>query len=52
MIGVGETAIGFCLLVGLLFLGLHVATAMFAVAALGAVVYLSPALVAAAGMQF
>ncbi|WP_203076202.1 TRAP transporter large permease [Falsiroseomonas ponticola] len=52
MIGVTETAIGFCLLVGLLFLGLHVATAMFAVAALGAVVYLSPALVAAAGMQF
>ena len=52
MIGVAETAIGFVLLVGLLFLGLHVATAMFAVAALGAVIYLSPALIDAAGMQF
>lgn len=52
MIGVGETAIGFVLLVGLLFLGLHVATAMFAVAVLGALVYLSPALLNAVGMQF
>ena len=52
MIGVAETAIGFVLLVGLLFLGLHVATARFAVAALGAVIYLSPALIDAAGMQF
>ncbi len=52
MIGVGETAIGFVLLVGLLFLGLHVATAMFGVAVLGALVYLSPALVNTAGMQF
>jgi len=52
MIGVTETAIGFVLLIGLLFLGLHVATAMFGIAVLGAVVYLSPALVNAAGMQF
>lgn len=52
MIGVVETFIGFLLLVGLLFLGLHVATAMFLVAVLGAVIYLSPALVNTAGMQF
>ena len=51
MIGVGETAIGFGIMVGLLFLGLHVATAMFGVAVLGAVLYLSPALVNAAGTQ-
>jgi tripartite ATP-independent transporter DctM subunit len=51
MIGVGETAIGFALLVGLLFLGLHVATAMFLVAVLGATLYLSPALVNAVGTQ-
>ncbi len=52
MIGVIETAIGFVLLVGLLFLGLHVATAMFLIAGLGAMLYLSPALVNTAGMQF
>jgi tripartite ATP-independent transporter DctM subunit len=51
MIGVGETAIGFVLLVGLLFLGLHVATAMFLTAVLGATLYLSPALVNAVGTQ-
>ncbi len=51
MIGVGETAIGFVIMVGLLFLGLHVATAMFGVAVLGAVLYLSPALVNAVGTQ-
>ncbi|MGG5818073.1 TRAP transporter large permease [Falsiroseomonas sp. HW251] len=52
MIGVAETGIGFLLLVGLLFLGLHVATAMFMVAVLGAVIYLTPAMVNTAGMQF
>lgn len=51
MIGVGEAAIGFGILVGLLFLGLHVATAMFLVAVLGASLYLSPALVDALGTQ-
>ena len=51
MIGVGETAIGFLIMVGLLFLGLHVATAMFGVAVLGALLYLSPALVNAVGTQ-
>ncbi|MDO9710085.1 TRAP transporter large permease [Paracraurococcus lichenis] len=51
MIGVGEAAIGFGILVGLLFLGLHVATAMFLTAVLGASLYLSPALVDALGTQ-
>lgn len=51
MIGVGEAAIGFGILVALLFLGLHVATAMFLVAVLGASMYLSPALVDALGTQ-
>jgi tripartite ATP-independent transporter DctM subunit len=51
MIGVGEAAIGFGILVALLFLGLHVATAMFLVAVLGASIYLSPALVDALGTQ-
>ncbi|MBK1659734.1 TRAP transporter large permease [Paracraurococcus ruber] len=51
MIGVGEAAIGFGILVALLFLGLHVATAMFLVAVLGASLYLSPALVEALGTQ-
>ncbi len=51
MIGVGEAAIGFGLLVALLFLGLHVATAMIVVAVLGASLYLSLALVEALGTQ-
>lgn len=51
MIGVGEAATGFGLLVALLFLGLHVATAMIVVAVLGASLYLSPALVEALGTQ-
>ena len=52
MITVADAAIGFGIMVGLLFLGLHVATALFLVAALGATLYLSPALVAAVGTQF
>jgi C4-dicarboxylate transporter, DctM subunit len=51
MIGVSEAAMGFGLLVVLLFLGLHVATAMFLVALVGAALYLSPALVDAFGTQ-
>ncbi|WP_149541162.1 TRAP transporter large permease [Siccirubricoccus phaeus] len=51
MIGVGEAAIGFGILVVLLFLGLHVATSLFLVAVLGASLYLSPALVEALGTQ-
>jgi C4-dicarboxylate transporter, DctM subunit len=52
VITAADAAIGFGIMVGLLFLGLHVATAMFLVAALGATLYLSPALVAAVGTQF
>lgn len=52
MIGVTEAAIGFGLLVALLFLGLHVATAMIVVSVLGASLYLSPALVEVMGTQF
>ncbi len=51
MIGVTEAAIGFALLIGLLFLGLHVAVAMFLVALAGAALYLGPPLVAALGTQ-
>lgn len=51
MIGVTEAAVGFGLMVVLLFLGLHVAIAMLLVAVLGASLYLSPALVEALGTQ-
>jgi C4-dicarboxylate transporter, DctM subunit len=51
MIGITEASIGFLLLIALLFLGLHVAVAMFLVALLGAALYLGPPLVAAFGTQ-
>ena len=51
MIGVTEAAIGFLLLIAFLFLGLHVAVAMFLIALLGAALYLGPPLVAAFGTQ-
>lgn len=51
MIGVTEAALGFLLLIVLLFAGLHVATAMGIVAFLGASLYLGPPLVAAFGTQ-
>ncbi len=51
MIGVTEAALGFLLLILLLFAGLHVATAMGIVAFLGASLYLGPPLVAAFGTQ-
>ena len=40
MIGASETFVGFLCMLAMMFLGLHVATAVFATAALGAVVYL------------
>jgi len=43
MIDVTGAAIGFFVMLGLMFLGLHVATAMFLSAALGALIYLGPA---------
>jgi C4-dicarboxylate transporter DctM subunit len=51
MIGITEASIGFLLLIALLFLGLHVAVAMFLTALLGAALYLGPPLVAAFGTQ-
>ena len=51
MIGITEASIGFLLLIGFLFLGLHVAVAMFLTALLGATLYLGPPLVAAFGTQ-
>jgi C4-dicarboxylate transporter DctM subunit len=51
MIGITEASIGFFLLIAFLFLGLHVAVAMFLVALLGAALYLGPPLVAAFGTQ-
>ena len=51
MIGNTEASIGFLLLIAFLFLGLHVAVAMFLVALLGAALYLGPPLVAAFGTQ-
>jgi tripartite ATP-independent transporter DctM subunit len=51
MIGVTEATIGFMLLIAFLFLGLHVAVAMFLIALLGAALYLGPPLVAAFGTQ-
>jgi tripartite ATP-independent transporter DctM subunit len=51
MIGITEASIGFLLLIAFLFMGLHVAVAMFLVALLGAALYLGPPLVAAFGTQ-
>jgi C4-dicarboxylate transporter, DctM subunit len=51
MISPLEAGIGFLIMVLLLFSGIHVATAMFAVALLGTVVYLSPAVLNALGNQ-
>jgi tripartite ATP-independent transporter DctM subunit len=51
MIGVTEASIGFLLLIAFLFLGLHVAVAMFLIALLGAALYLGTPLVAAFGTQ-
>ncbi|MBM3586734.1 MAG: TRAP transporter large permease [Alphaproteobacteria bacterium] len=51
MIGVTEASIGFLLLIAALFLGLHVAVALFLIAMLGAALYLGSPLVAAFGTQ-
>ncbi len=51
MIGLGATFVGFVAMLGLMFLGLHVATAMFAVGLLGAAVYLGMPIVNALGTQ-
>lgn len=49
MIGAGGALVGFLVMLGLMFLGIHVATAMFAVGVLGAFVYLGPAIIGAFG---
>jgi len=49
--GIGAVTAGFALMLALMFLGLHVATAMFAVAVLGGILYLGGPAVAALGNQ-
>lgn len=49
MIDVGGAIIGFFIMLGMMFLGLHVATAMFLIAAFGALAYLGPAQLLAFG---
>lgn len=51
MIGALEIGLGFALLLGLMFLGLHVAVVMFIVAMLGATLYLGKSAVFAFGNQ-
>jgi tripartite ATP-independent transporter DctM subunit len=51
MIGIGAAAIGFCMMLALMFLGLHVAVVMFVIGLLGASLYLGPAIVNALGTQ-
>jgi TRAP transporter, DctM subunit len=52
MIDVGAAAIGFCLMLALMALGLHVAVAMFGIGLLGAGLYLGSAIVDSVGTQF
>ncbi len=51
MISVATAGLGFVLMIGLMFLGLHVATVMFAVALLGAWLFLGDPIVNAFGNQ-
>jgi C4-dicarboxylate transporter, DctM subunit len=51
MIGIAPAIIGFLIMLGLIFLGLHVAVAMFAVGLLGAAVYLGMPIIDAVGTQ-
>ena len=51
MIGITPAIIGFLIMLGLIFLGLHVAVAMFAVGLLGAAVYLGAPIIDAVGTQ-
>ncbi|MGQ0663821.1 MAG: TRAP transporter large permease [Pseudomonadota bacterium] len=52
MIDVGAAATGFVIMLALMFIGLHVATAMFIIAILGAAIYLGPPAVMSFGLQF
>jgi tripartite ATP-independent transporter DctM subunit len=51
MIGIAPALVGFVIMLGLMFLGLHVAVAMFAVGLLGAAVYLGMPIIDALGTQ-
>jgi C4-dicarboxylate transporter DctM subunit len=51
MISALEVLVGFFMMLGLMFLGAHVATAMMAAAVLGAMVYLGPQLLLSFGVQ-
>ena len=51
MIGVAGAAVGFVLMLALMFTGLHVAAVMLIIALLGAAVYVGPAVVDALGTQ-
>jgi C4-dicarboxylate transporter, DctM subunit len=51
MIGIAPAIIGFLIMLGLIFLGLHVAVAMLAVGLLGAAVYLGMPIIDAVGTQ-
>lgn len=52
MMGVGATAIGFAVMLGLMALGLHIATVMFAVGALGAALYFGMPAINALGVVY
>ncbi|NDH63122.1 MAG: TRAP transporter large permease [Alphaproteobacteria bacterium] len=52
MMGVGATAIGFAVMLGLMALGLHIATVMFAVGALGAAIYFGMPAINALGVVY
>ncbi len=51
MISIASAGLGFLLMIGLMFLGLHVATVMFGVAILGAWLYLGDPIINAFGNQ-
>lgn len=51
MITLADAAIGFVLMLGLMFMGLHVATVMCAIALLAAALYLGPGILGAFGTQ-
>ncbi|WP_420394047.1 TRAP transporter large permease [Acuticoccus sp.] len=51
MISAGEVVLGFTLMIGAMFVGLHVAVAIMGACVLGALVYLGPALLMSYGTQ-
>lgn len=51
MIEVSDIALGFALMLGLMFIGLHVGAVLFLLAVLGATMYINPAVLASLGNQ-